>query len=95
MVMRHLGLLNAKDTIVGDSSLRGVSGDERRRVILGEMLCGPQTVGLLDSISTGLDSSTTFDIMKTLKSASRSFRVTVVVARLQPPPEVSRSAFLL
>ncbi|CAM9790102.1 unnamed protein product, partial [Ectocarpus sp. 12 AP-2014] len=87
MVMRHLGLLNAKDTIVGDNSLRGVSGGERRRVTLGEMLCGPQTVGLLDSISTGLDSSTTFDIMNTLKSASRSFRVTVVVALLQPPPE--------
>ncbi|CAN0245089.1 unnamed protein product, partial [Scytosiphon promiscuus] len=51
------------------------------------MLCGPQTVLLLDSISTGLDSSTTFDIMKTLKSASQSFRTTVVVALLQPPPE--------
>lgn len=33
----------------------------------GEMLCGPQTVFLLDSVSTGLDSSTTFDIMNTLK----------------------------
>ncbi|CAM9674100.1 unnamed protein product, partial [Scytosiphon promiscuus] len=87
MVMRVLGLLNAKDTIVGNNSLRGVSGGERRRVTLGEMLCGPQTVFLLDSISTGLDSSTTFDIMKTLKSASRSFRTTVVVALLQPPPE--------
>ncbi|CAM9749661.1 unnamed protein product, partial [Ectocarpus fasciculatus] len=51
------------------------------------MLCGPQTVFLLDSISTGLDSSTTFDIMNTLKSASRSFHSTVVVALLQPPPE--------
>jgi len=33
----------------------------------GEMLCGPHTVLLMDSISTGLDSSTTFDIMQTLK----------------------------
>lgn len=31
------------------------------------MLCGPQTVFLLDSVSTGLDSSTTYDIMNTLK----------------------------
>lgn len=31
------------------------------------MICGPQTVFLLDSVSTGLDSSTTFDIMNTLK----------------------------
>ncbi|CAM9128278.1 unnamed protein product [Scytosiphon promiscuus] len=87
MIMRSLGLYNAKNTIVGNNSLRGVSGGERRRVTLGEMLCGPQTVFLLDSVSTGLDSSTTFDIMNTLKSASRSFHSTVVVALLQPPPE--------
>ncbi|CAM9931327.1 unnamed protein product [Hapterophycus canaliculatus] len=37
MVMRILGLVNAKDTIVGNNSLRGVSGGERRRVTLGEM----------------------------------------------------------
>ncbi|CAN0457564.1 unnamed protein product [Scytosiphon promiscuus] len=37
MVMRILGLLNAKDTIVGNNSLRGVSGGERRRVTLGEI----------------------------------------------------------
>ena len=67
MIMRSLGLTNAKDTIVGNNSVRGVSGGERRRVTLGEMICGPQTVFLLDSVSTGLDSSTTFDIMNTLK----------------------------
>lgn len=36
MIMRNLGLYNAKDTIVGNNSLRGVSGGERRRVTLGE-----------------------------------------------------------
>lgn len=37
------------------------------------MLCGPQTVFLLDSVSTGLDSSTTFDIMNTLKVSATCF----------------------
>lgn len=36
MITRSLGLFNAKDTIVGDNSVRGVSGGERRRVTLGE-----------------------------------------------------------
>ena len=36
MVMRSLGLYNAKDTIVGDNTVRGVSGGERRRVTLGK-----------------------------------------------------------
>lgn len=36
MVLRNLGLYNAKDTIVGNNSVRGVSGGERRRVTMGE-----------------------------------------------------------
>ncbi|CAN0454596.1 unnamed protein product, partial [Hapterophycus canaliculatus] len=36
MLIRSLGLHNAKDTIVGNNSRRGVSGGERRRVTLGE-----------------------------------------------------------
>ena len=31
------------------------------------MLCGPHATFLMDSISTGLDASTTFDIMTALK----------------------------
>lgn len=36
LILRILGLYNAKDTIVGNNDLRGVSGGERRRVTLGE-----------------------------------------------------------
>ncbi|CAN0417294.1 unnamed protein product, partial [Phaeothamnion confervicola] len=43
---------------------------------------------LMDSISTGLDSSTTFDITSTLRDATRTFKKSIVVALLQPPPEV-------
>lgn len=34
--MKNLGLENAKDTIVGNNELRGISGGERRRVTFGE-----------------------------------------------------------
>lgn len=44
MIMRSLGLYNAKDTIVGDNSLRGVSGGERRRVTFGECMFGGRRV---------------------------------------------------
>ncbi|CAM9737972.1 unnamed protein product [Ascophyllum nodosum] len=87
MIIQTLGLLNARHTIVGNNELRGVSGGERRRVTFGEMLCGPHVAYLMDSISTGLDASTTFDIMTALKASARSFKKTVVVALLQPPPE--------
>ena len=37
LVMRTLGIAHTKDTPVGDSMLRGVSGGERKRVTLAEM----------------------------------------------------------
>ncbi len=39
-VLRSLGIMHTMDTPVGDSMLRGVSGGERKRVTLGEMLVG-------------------------------------------------------
>ena len=47
-----------------------------------------QDIFLLDSISNGLDSSTTYDITLTLKQASHTMGKTTVCALLQPPPEV-------
>ena len=41
---------------VGDESLRGVSGGERKRVTTAEVLCGPACVLCMDEVSTGLDS---------------------------------------
>eukprot|EP00611_Tribonema_gayanum_P003869 TRINITY_DN130_c1_g1_i1.p1 TRINITY_DN130_c1_g1~~TRINITY_DN130_c1_g1_i1.p1 ORF type:complete len:1263 (+),score=431.44 TRINITY_DN130_c1_g1_i1:191-3979(+) len=87
-IMTILGLNNAKDTIVGDVFTRGISGGERRRTTTGEMLAGSQDIFLMDSISNGLDSSTTFDILSTLKTASHIFKTTIIVALLQPQPEV-------
>ncbi|EEY69620.1 uncharacterized protein PITG_18905 [Phytophthora infestans T30-4] len=42
---------------------RGVSGGERRRVTTGEMVFGAKCIVLMDEISTGLDSATTFNIV--------------------------------
>jgi ABC-type Mn2+/Zn2+ transport system ATPase subunit len=41
---------------VGDESLRGVSGGEKKRVTTAEVLCGPAMVLCMDEVSTGLDS---------------------------------------
>ncbi|KAF6149609.1 hypothetical protein GIB67_011218, partial [Kingdonia uniflora] len=57
-----LGLEICADTMVGDEMVRGISGGQRKRVTTGEMLVGPAKVLFMDEISTGLDSSTTFQI---------------------------------
>ncbi|GMF46872.1 unnamed protein product [Phytophthora fragariaefolia] len=88
VVIRQLGLENCKETIVGDAMLRGVSGGERKRVTTGEMSFGNKYVFLMDEISTGLDSATTFDIISTQRSFAKTLRKTVVISLLQPSPEV-------
>ena len=42
----------------------------------------------MDEISTGLDSSTTFQIIKSLRDFAHLRLGTVLVSLLQPPPEV-------
>ncbi|KAL0342058.1 UNVERIFIED_CONTAM: Pleiotropic drug resistance protein 1 [Sesamum calycinum] len=59
-VMKILGLEICADTMVGDQMIRGISGGQRKRVTTGEMLVGPAKALFMDEISTGLDSSTTF-----------------------------------
>ncbi|DAZ97791.1 TPA: hypothetical protein N0F65_009537 [Lagenidium giganteum] len=83
-----LGLTNCSDTVVGDALLRGVSGGERKRVTIGEMLVGGQSLFLCDEISTGLDSAATFDIMTSLRTWCGTLGGSAVVALLQPTPEV-------
>lgn len=68
--------------------LRGVSGGKCKRVTTGEMSFGIKKVHLMDEISTGLDSPTTFDIVTSLKSMAVNFKTTVVISLLQPSPEV-------
>ncbi|TMW67919.1 hypothetical protein Poli38472_007591 [Pythium oligandrum] len=88
VVIQQLGLENCQDTVVGDAMLRGVSGGERKRVTTGEMQFGSSLVTFMDEISTGLDSAATFDIIKTQRSVAKNLRKTVVIALLQPSPEV-------
>ena len=56
-------------------------------IFTGEMLVGPCKALFMDEISTGLDSSTTFQIVKCLKQSVEVMDGTMVVALLQPAPE--------
>lgn len=48
---------------------------------------GPSRVLLMDEISNGLDSSTTYQIIKYLRHQTRALDGTTVVSLLQPAPE--------
>ncbi|KAG5392294.1 hypothetical protein IGI04_022257 [Brassica rapa subsp. trilocularis] len=85
--LKILGLDICKDTIVGDDMMRGISGGQKKRVTTGEMIVGPTKTLFMDEISTGLDSSTTFQIVKCLQQIVHLTEATVVISLLQPAPE--------
>lgn len=51
------------------------------------MMVGPKRVLFMDEISTGLDSSTTFAIIKYLRDVTHMMQYTTAIALLQPAPE--------
>ncbi|KAG8087773.1 hypothetical protein GUJ93_ZPchr0010g10237, partial [Zizania palustris] len=86
-IIKILGLSECADTIIGDDLRRGISGGQKKRVTIGEMLIGFSKCFFMDDISTGLDSSTTFDIIKFLQQMAHTLELTMVISLLQPPPE--------
>ncbi|XP_019187474.1 PREDICTED: ABC transporter G family member 39-like [Ipomoea nil] len=86
-IIKILGLDICADIIVGDEMRRGISGGQKKRLTTGEMLVGPAKVLLMDEISTGLDSSTTFQIVKYMRQLVHVMDVTMVISLLQPAPE--------
>ncbi|KAA8525358.1 hypothetical protein F0562_007224 [Nyssa sinensis] len=86
-ILKILGLEVCADIIVGDEMLRGISGGQKKRVTTGEMLVGPARALFMDEISTGLDSSTTFQILNSIRQSIHILQGTAVISLLQPAPE--------
>ncbi|XP_050205487.1 pleiotropic drug resistance protein 2-like [Mercurialis annua] len=86
-ILKMLGLDVCADIMVGDDMRRGISGGQKKRVTTGEMLVGPAQAFFMDEISTGLDSSTTFQIVKFMRQMVHIMDTTMVISLLQPAPE--------
>jgi ABC-type multidrug transport system ATPase subunit len=85
--LQLLGLDVCADILIGDEMRRGISGGQRKRVTTGEMIVGPTTALFMDEISTGLDSSTTFSIVSSLRQFVKVLEGTILMSLLQPAPE--------
>jgi ABC-type multidrug transport system ATPase subunit len=86
-IIKLLGLRGCANTIIGDGTIRGISGGERRRVTIGnELVAGTQAV-LMDLPTNGLDSATAYEIMNSLKQESLGGR-SFICSLAQPSPEL-------
>jgi len=86
--IKILDIDHVKDSFVGNDEIRGVSGGQRRRVAIGEMLMSDSPVICGDEISNGLDAGSTFDIISTISYIGKFREKLQVISLLQPSPEV-------
>ncbi|CAH9094187.1 unnamed protein product [Cuscuta europaea] len=61
--------------------------EKRKSVTTGVLIVGPRKTLFMDEISTGLDSSTTYHIVKCIRNCVHLMEGTILMALLQPAPE--------
>jgi ABC-type multidrug transport system ATPase subunit len=69
--------------VVGNAQIRGVSGGERKRVSIAEMMATRASVLAWDNSTRGLDASTALQYAKSLRILTNIFRTTMFVTLYQ------------
>ncbi|EPQ50781.1 pleiotropic drug resistance ABC transporter [Gloeophyllum trabeum ATCC 11539] len=77
------GLRHVRKTLVGDASIRGVSGGEKKRVSIAEALATNSLLNSWDNSTRGLDSSTALEFVRALRIATDVYRQSTVVSIYQ------------
>lgn len=70
VVMAVFGLSHTYNTKVGNDTVRGVSGGERKRVSIAEMALAGAPLAAWDNSTRGLDSATALKFVQTLRQAA-------------------------
>jgi ABC-type multidrug transport system ATPase subunit len=77
-VIGQLGLINVRNSKVGDESNRGVSGGEYRRLSIGIELVTTPSVIILDEPTSGLSAADAFTCLRVLKRLASNGHVVVL-----------------
>ncbi|KAG0026003.1 hypothetical protein BGZ81_006694 [Podila clonocystis] len=95
-LIMELGLKGCADVLVGDvhggeadqGGRHGISGGERRRVSAAIQLLTNPSALLCDEVTSGLDSFSSFELIKTLTTYAKASRKSVVLSIHQPRAEM-------
>ncbi|KAJ6620042.1 hypothetical protein B0H10DRAFT_2163652 [Mycena sp. CBHHK59/15] len=82
--MNELGILGIKDSRIGDSGHRSISGGEKRRVSIACELVTSPSILFLDEPTSGLDAYNAFNVVESLVSLARDYNRTVIFTIHQP-----------
>ncbi|AOA62509.1 Plasma membrane ATP-binding cassette (ABC) transporter [Komagataella phaffii CBS 7435] len=85
--MEMFGVSHTKNTKVGDSFVRGVSGGERKRVSIVEACLCNAKLQCWDNATRGLDSATALNFVKSLRLSCDTLQTTSLVSIYQSSQE--------
>jgi len=83
VMLAIFGLRHTVDTKVGGDYVRGISGGQRKRVSIAELIMTRAKVACHDNSTRGLDASTSLEYVQSLRVVADIARVTTVVSIYQ------------
>jgi len=83
MLLKMFNIEHTRNTVVGDHFVRGVSGGERKRVSIAEMMITKASILSWDNSTRGLDASTALDFTKSLRVQTNLYKTTTFVSLYQ------------
>ena len=89
-LLRMFNIEHTKDTVIGDAFIRGISGGERKRVSIAEMMVTNASVRCWDNSTRGLDASTALDYAKSLRILTDIYGITTFVSLYQASENIYR-----
>ncbi|KKK25725.1 ABC drug exporter AtrF [Aspergillus rambellii] len=82
-ILNSLGIHHTKKTLVGNEFVRGVSGGERKRVSLAEVMAGHSPVQFWDNPTRGLDSKSAVEFARMIRREADENNKTMVATMYQ------------
>ncbi|ORZ31938.1 hypothetical protein BCR44DRAFT_62443 [Catenaria anguillulae PL171] len=86
--MVELGILHIAKSRIGDATLRGISGGEKRRVSIACELVTSPSILFLDEPTSGLDSYNAHNVIECLRNLARNYNRTIILTIHQPRSDI-------
>jgi ABC-type multidrug transport system ATPase subunit/ABC-type multidrug transport system permease subunit len=90
LLLKMFNIEHTRNTVVGGHFVRGISGGERKRVSIAEMLITNACISSFDNSSRGLDASTALDFVKSLRILTDLYKTTTFVSLYQASENIYR-----
>ena len=74
-LIQCFGLQNSRNTLIRTPIRKGISGGQKRRVVVASQLITAPKVLFLDEPTSGLDSTASFEVVSYITSVAKKYKV--------------------